>query len=168
VKTIIDIGGQDSKVIKVREGKVEHFVMNDKCAAGTGRFLEVMEGVLGVEFSKWGEMVANARNTASISSMCTVFAETEVISKITQRTPVDEVIAGVCEAIAYRVGQLAMRLSPEPGFCLTGGVAYNGGVVLKLSEFLGADLLIAEAAQGTGALGAALIALDSHTSLKTA
>lgn len=163
VRTVIDIGGQDCKVIKVKDGKVEHFAMNDKCAAGTGRYLEVMEGVLGVEFSKWGEMVAKAKGAVSISSTCTVFAETEVISKITQRVPVDEIIAGICEAIAYRVGQLANRVQPEPDFCLTGGVAYNRGVVLKLSNFLGADLLIAEAAQSTGALGAALIALDSRT-----
>lgn len=167
VRTVIDIGGQDSKAIKISKvGRVENFIMNDKCAAGTGRFLEVMQGVLGVEFSKWGDLVAKAKSTASISSICTVFAESEVISKVTQKVLLEEIIAGVCESIAIRVGQLAKRLPVEKDICLTGGVAYNKGVVQKLGEFLGVDLLVAELPQSTGALGAALMALRDYESLK--
>jgi len=167
VRTVIDIGGQDSKAIKISNyGRVENFIMNDKCAAGTGRFLEVMQGVLGVEFSKWGDLVAKAKSTASISSVCTVFAESEVISKVTQKVPLEEIIAGVCESIAIRVSQLAKRLPIERDVCLTGGVAYNKGVVQKLGESLGVELLVAEIPQSTGALGAALMALRNYKALK--
>jgi len=163
VRTVIDIGGQDSKAIKISAtGRVENFIMNDKCAAGTGRFLEVMEGVLKVGLDRWGELASRAENTASISSVCTVFAETEVISKIAQNVPLEDIIAGLCESIAVRVAQMARRVAVEEDICLTGGVAQNGGVAQKLSEILGAPLLIADRPQRTGALGAALLALRSH------
>jgi predicted CoA-substrate-specific enzyme activase len=163
VRTVIDIGGQDSKAIKVSQsGRVEHFIMNDKCAAGTGRFLEVMEGVLNVGLDRWGELASKATNTASISSVCTVFAETEVISKVAQNVPMEDIVAGVCESIAYRVAQMAKRVAVEKDVCLTGGVAQNQGVARKLSEILEMQLLIADRPQRTGALGAALIALRSH------
>jgi len=163
VRTVIDIGGQDSKAIKISPaGRVVNFIMNDKCAAGTGRFLEVMEGVLKLELSRWGEMASRAKNTAAISSVCTVFAETEVISKVAQNVPVEEIIAGLCESIAMRVAQMAKRLPVEKDVCLTGGVARNMGVVNKLSECLEMPLLVSERPQITGALGAALIALRNY------
>jgi len=162
-RTVIDIGGQDSKAIKISpDGKVESFIMNDKCAAGTGRFLEVMEGVLKVELNRWGELASRAKNTAVISSVCTVFAETEVISKVAQNVPLEEIIAGLCESVAMRVAQMAKRLSIAKDVCLTGGVARNKGVAQKLSECLDMPLLIPERPQITGALGAALIALRNY------
>ena len=163
VRTVIDIGGQDSKAIKVSlSGRVEHFIMNDKCAAGTGRFLEVMEGVLNIGLDRWGELASSAKSTASISSVCTVFAETEVISKVAQNVPLEDIVAGLCESIAFRVAQMAKRVVVERDVCLTGGVAQNKGVAQKLSELLEMPLVIADRPQGTGALGAALIALRSY------
>jgi predicted CoA-substrate-specific enzyme activase len=160
VRTIIDIGGQDSKVIRVDEtGRVKNFTMNSKCAAGTGRFTEVMARALGIELSRWGEVVASAENRAKISNICTVFAESEVISKIMQKVPLNEILAGVCEAIVTRVYESVHRVgNVEPDVAFTGGVANNLGVRQILQEKVGYPLLIPEIPQSTGALGAAYLA----------
>ena len=164
----MDIGGQDSKAIRISPaGSVLHFEMNDKCAAGTGRFLEVMTQALGIGLEEWGDRVARAKRGVRISSVCSVFAETEVISKVAARIPIDEVLAGICESIATRVGQMARRLNMEKDVCFTGGVAANRGVVMKLEEFLGERLFVPDVPQSTGALGAALIAARESVTSST-
>lgn len=159
-RTIIDIGGQDTKIIRINEeGRVKQFVMNERCAAGTGRFTEVMARALGIDSSEWGNVVNSAQSRAKISSMCTVFAESEVISQIAQKVPVSNIVAGVCESIVTRVIQLSQKMGPlEKDVVFTGGVARNKGIVQILEEKLADRLLIPEIPQITGALGAALIA----------
>ncbi len=160
VRTIIDVGGQDSKVIRVDEtGRVRNFVMNDKCAAGSGRFVEVMAQALEVPFTGWGEMVTSAPRRANISSYCTVFAESEAISLVSQGVPVNEILAGLCEATVTRICQMGLKLGEmEADVCFTGGVALNQGVTMIIQEKLGVNLLIPEVPQITGALGAAYLA----------
>jgi predicted CoA-substrate-specific enzyme activase len=159
VKTIIDIGAQDSKVIRINdEGKVVNFVMNDKCAAGTGRFLEVMANVLGLELSEMGPAALTSKNPCTISSTCTVFAETEVISLRAQGKAVEDLIAGIHRAMASRILIMSsgIRLDNETAF--TGGVAKNIGVQKVLEELGNLTCIIPVEPQETGALGAALIA----------
>ena len=160
VRTIIDIGGQDSKTIRLdSSGKVLRFVMNDKCAAGTGRFLEVMSQALHIVFEKWGEYNQKAKKPATISSTCTVFAESEVISKVANRVPLEDIIAGVCTAISARVGSMAINLGIEPDVAITGGTAKNDALVNRLESRLEVRLLRTDAPQFTGALGAGLAGL---------
>ncbi len=162
VRTIIDIGGQDSKAIRIdREGRVQDFAMNDKCAAGTGRFLEVMSQSLGVPLQEMGERGEQARKKISVSSMCTVFAESEVVSLVSRGEKVEDILYGIHHAIADRVASLAVRVGIEPAVAITGGVAKNRGVVRALEERLGHPLQVPEEPQITGALGAALIALET-------
>ena len=166
-RTIIDIGGQDSKAIKILPGgKVIDFAMNDKCAAGTGRFLEVMAGALEVDVKELGNLAAKARKRCTISSTCTVFAESEVISQISQGAPKTDIVAGICEAIAGRVAALAARVGPEPEIVLTGGVALNSGVVKALEEKLKKRISVPPEPVISAALGAALIARDKATKNK--
>ncbi|MGO0123293.1 acyl-CoA dehydratase activase [Desulfothermobacter acidiphilus] len=159
-RLVIDIGGQDSKVIKVGPGGVvEDFVMNDKCAAGTGRFLEVMARALETDLEGFSELAARARRAAAISSMCTVFAESEVVSLIGQGTPREEIALGLCQAIAERVAAMVHRLGPlQPTVTMTGGVAKNRSVVEALANKLGMEVVVPPEPQIVGALGAALIA----------
>jgi predicted CoA-substrate-specific enzyme activase len=159
IKTIIDIGAQDSKVIRINnEGKVTNFVMNDKCAAGTGRFLEVMANVLGLELNEMGPTALTSKNPCTISSTCTVFAETEVISLRAQGKAVEDLIAGIHRAMASRILIMSsgIRLDRETAF--TGGVAKNIGVQKVLEELGNVTCTIPVEPQETGALGAALIA----------
>lgn len=159
VRSVIDIGGQDSKVILLDEtGRVRDFAMNDKCAAGTGRFLEVMARALEAEIADFGEMSAAADRPASISSLCTVFAESEVISLIARGESRENIIAGIHDAIASRVSAMAGRIRLLPAVMMTGGVARNGGVVRSLEKKVGHPLVVTPNAQLTGAIGAALIA----------
>lgn len=159
VRSVIDIGGQDSKVILLDEtGRVRDFAMNDKCAAGTGRFLEVMARALEAEIADFGEMSAAADRPASISSLCTVFAESEVISLIAGGESRENIIAGIHDAIASRVSAMAGRIRLLPAVMMTGGVARNGGVVRSLEKKVGHPLVVTPNAQLTGAIGAALIA----------
>lgn len=159
VRTVVDVGGQDSKSIRLDEtGRVRHFVMNDKCAAGTGRFTEVMAKALDIPFDRWGEIVASATRRAKISSVCTVFAESEVISKISEKVPLNEILAGVCESIVNRLFQMIQKMGLEKEVAFTGGVANNRGVAQILQEKLGTDLFIPEIPQSTGALGACCLA----------
>ena len=159
VRTIIDIGGQDSKVISLdRTGRVSDFVMNDKCAAGTGRFIEVMAGALEVLLDEFGRLSKAADQPSKISSLCTVFAESEVISLIAKGESRENIIAGIHEAIARRVAAMANRVSVQSPLMMTGGVAKNTGVVDALSNKLGQSILVLPEAQVTGAIGAAIIA----------
>jgi (R)-2-hydroxyacyl-CoA dehydratese activating ATPase len=158
-RTVIDIGGQDSKVIRLdATGASVDFVMNDKCAAGTGRFLEVMARALEVDITELGKLSARARQPAPISSMCTVFAESEMVALVADSVPVEEIVAGLHAAIAERVMAMAHRLGVEPAVMMTGGVALNGGVVSALQDRLGCDVIVPPDPQRVGALGAALLA----------
>jgi len=159
VRSVIDIGGQDSKTIAIDVGgQVKDFAMNDKCAAGTGRFLEVMARALDVELDDFGGFSLKARQPAKISSLCTVFAESEVISLISQGEQRENIIAGIHEAIASRVVAMAGRVGMTAPIMMTGGVAKNIGVVKALEKKLGFKIEVSPKAQITGAIGAALIA----------
>ncbi|MBP9021103.1 MAG: 2-hydroxyglutaryl-CoA dehydratase [Syntrophobacterales bacterium] len=159
IRSVIDIGGQDSKAIVLDEnGKVKNFAMNDKCAAGTGRFLEVMANALEADLNGFGEMSLKADRPASISSLCTVFAESEVISLIAKGESRANIIAGIHESIAARVSALANRVGIVPPVVMTGGVAKNAGVVKALEKKLGVPIEVSPFAQVNGAIGAAIIA----------
>jgi (R)-2-hydroxyacyl-CoA dehydratese activating ATPase len=157
VRSIIDIGGQDSKAIVVDEnGGVKDFAMNDKCAAGTGRFLEVMARALEVDINDFGEVSLKADSPARISSLCTVFAESEVISLIAKGEKRENIIAGIHESIAARVVAMAGRIGLSAPLMMTGGVAKNIGVVKALESKTGLVIEVSEKTQVTGAIGAAL------------
>ena len=159
VRTVIDIGGQDSKAIALdQSGRVIDFAMNDKCAAGTGRFLEVMARALEVDLDVFGKMSHEADAPAAISSLCTVFAESEVISHISKGEKRENIIAGIHDAIGARVAAMANRIALTDPICMTGGVARNGGVVKALMKTTGRDIKVLKYAQINGAIGAALIA----------
>lgn len=156
-RTIIDIGGQDAKVIQLTErGTIANFVMNDKCAAGTGRFLDVMAGVLQIGIEELEVYAAKAEAPVKISSTCTVFAESEVISQLSKGVELPNLIAGICDSVASRVSALAKRLQVKPDVVMSGGVAKNGGVRNSLAKQLNTEILVSRDAQYMGALGAAL------------
>ncbi len=157
-KTVIDIGGQDCKGIKLtEEGKVADFVMNDKCAAGTGRFLEVIAEALGVKLEDLGNLALQASAKVKISNTCTVFAEQEVVSRLAEGIPVTNIIAGLHEAIASRIVTMVTGIGIEKDIVLTGGGAKNIGLVKVIEEKLGQSVLVPPEPLITGALGAALI-----------
>lgn len=161
VRTILDIGGQDSKAIRLDDsGEVADFVMNDKCAAGTGRFLEAMARTLEVPIEELGPVSLKAKEKVEISSMCTVFAESEVISLIAQNKEKADIARGVHEAIAGKAVSLMKRVGLHPDYMMTGGVARNPGVVKAVSERIGAPLKVPENPDLVGAIGAALFALE--------
>jgi len=159
VRTIIDIGGQDSKGIRLNErGEVENFHMNDKCAAGTGRFLETMATALQVPLEELGEYALRAPEAVRVSSTCTVFAETEVVSHVARGKKRDEILLGVCQSIVDRIAAMVRGIGVKPPVAMTGGVAKNQAVVKLMGDRLGLSLLLPPEPQITGALGAALIA----------
>ena len=159
VRTIIDIGGQDAKTIRLDgKGNVKQFFMNDKCAAGTGRFLDVMSRVLDVPLSEMAEYDARATEPATVSSTCTVFAESEVISQLSNGVSVENIIAGVHRSIASKVCGLASRGVIEDDVIMCGGVAKNAGVVRAVMRELGRNVYVTEYPQVTAALGAAILA----------
>ncbi len=161
VRTIIDIGGQDSKAIRIDpEGRVQDFAMNDKCAAGTGRFLEVMSRTLGIPLAEMGERSGLSGKRVHVSSMCTVFAESEVVSLVAKGEQVEDILNGIHQAISDRVASLAIRVGQEPPVAITGGVAKNQAVVKALEERLSTRFLVPEEPQLTGAMGAAIIAWE--------
>ena len=158
IRSVIDIGGQDSKAIAVDEaGNVKDFAMNDKCAAGTGRFLEVMARALEVDLDEFGDFSLKADHPSKISSLCTVFAESEVISLISKGEKRSNIIAGIHESIAARVVAMGRRVGLKPPVMMTGGVAKNIGVVKALESKTGEKIIVSREAQITGAIGAALI-----------
>jgi predicted CoA-substrate-specific enzyme activase len=164
-KIVVDIGGQDSKVIVVGpKGKVEDFAMNDKCAAGTGRFLDVMAKALEVDISDLGQLHNLSRKRLEISSTCTVFAESEVISLLAQGEKREDIVAGLHRAICNRVYGLLKgrmrKISFGGRIVLTGGVARNQGMINAFMEKVGAEVIVSADPQFTGALGAAVIARE--------
>jgi len=157
VRTAIDIGGQDAKGLKIKDGKLLDFVMNDKCAAGTGRFLEVLAETLGLELEDLGGISLESTKKIPISSTCTIFAQQEVIARISEGEPVEDIVAGVHDALAGRVARMVQRLRVEPDVVLTGGVAKNVGVVKAIKEHLRYDVLVPADPLLTGARGAAIL-----------
>lgn len=161
-RTVIDIGGQDSKVICLDgKGNVTNFVMNDKCAAGTGRFLEAMAKTLELELEEMGRRGLSWKENITISSMCTVFAESEVISLIAENKSSDDIIHGLNKSVASKTLSLVARTNHTPVYMMTGGVARNKGVAAEIEKGLSDKLFIPENPDLCGALGAALFALDS-------
>lgn len=162
VKTIIDIGGQDSKGIKVDHGKLVNFVMNDKCAAGTGRFLEVISDVLGVRLEDIGKISLQSTQPTNISSICTVFAEQEALLQLSKGTSVEDILAGIHRANASRIHSMVKKIQIEKEVAITGGGAKNIGLCKALEEKIGFPVIVPPEPLITGALGAALIA-DEET-----
>ncbi|MHA1254030.1 MAG: acyl-CoA dehydratase activase [Promethearchaeota archaeon] len=162
IRTIIDVGGQDCKVIKVdKNGKILDFAMNDKCAAGTGRFLEVMAKTLELKLEELGPISLQSKNQAKITAQCSVFAETEVVSLMADGVEVPDIVAGIHDAIASRIMSLVYRVGLEKDLTFTGGVAKNIGVVAYLEKRLGVTTTkLSVDPQLMGALGAALTAKE--------
>ena len=163
VHTVIDIGGQDVKVLHIDNGAMTNFQMNDKCAAGTGRFLDVMARVLEVKVEDLGRLGAMSRKKVGISSTCTVFAESEVISQLAMGTDKCDIIDGIHRSVAHRVTGLAHRIGVVPDVVMTGGGAQNEGVVKALQDELGCPIKTSPLTQYNGALGAALLAWQASS-----
>jgi predicted CoA-substrate-specific enzyme activase len=174
-KTIIDIGGQDVKGIKIdAHGKIIDFVMNDKCAAGSGRFIEVIADTLDVPLDQVGALSLESNNPARISNICTIWAQQEVAASLAEGVPIADLLAGVHRSLADRISRMVNRLRVEESVIVTGGGGKNRGLLQALSEQLGHEVLVPEEPLITGALGAALIgkeiveqAKQNHTPLET-
>ncbi|PIP40151.1 MAG: 2-hydroxyglutaryl-CoA dehydratase [Desulfobacterales bacterium CG23_combo_of_CG06-09_8_20_14_all_51_8] len=169
-ETVIDIGGQDCKTMKLdKDGNVGRFAANDKCASGTGRFLEVMAKVLGVSIDELGKLSAKAKEPITLASTCTVWAQADVIKYINSGVPIEDIGAGINTAMAVRVAILVNSVKPEGDIFMTGGVAKNIGVVETLEKLIGKRIKRARKAdpQIAGALGAALIAEERGKREKT-
>jgi predicted CoA-substrate-specific enzyme activase len=159
IRSIIDIGGQDSKVMVVDDtGQVKDFAMNNTCATGTGRFLEVMARALEVDLEEFGNMSLKARKIAHINSACTAFAESEVLSLISKGEKRENIIAGLHVSIAERIVEISSQMELNTPIMMTGGVSKNIGVVRALEDQLECPVFVAQEAQITGAIGAGLIA----------
>ena len=157
-KTIIDIGGQDIKAIKIdAAGKTTDFVMNDKCAAGSGRFIEVIADTLGIPLNHVGDLSLQSKNPAKISNLCTIWAQQEVAASLAQGIPIPDLLAGVHQSLAERISTMVNRLRVEEAVVVTGGGAKNKGLLKALCEQLGHEILVPEEPLITGALGAALL-----------
>lgn len=161
-RTIIDIGGQDAKVIRLDwQGFMSSFVMNDKCVAGTGRFLDVMAGILKIDAGALGKLAVQSSNPVSISSTCTVFAESEVISQLASGAETLDIVAGICESVAARVAALAHRVGVQETVFFSGGVSRNDGVRHALEQALRVPVATDPLAPLEGALGAAIYAYQT-------
>ncbi|MBI3666812.1 MAG: 2-hydroxyglutaryl-CoA dehydratase [Acidobacteria bacterium] len=167
-RTIVDIGGQDTKAIRIAAGgEVLDFSMNDKCAAGTGRFLESAAQVMGIELEELGPLSLASRLPLKITNVCTVFVETEIMSHLARGKKPEDILRGVHNSIASRTMALLRRVGIEEAVTFTGGVARNGGIVEALEERLGVKLRLSPDSQFIGALGAALFALERSNALGT-
>ena len=159
-KTVIDIGGQDSKVISLdKDGSILNFVMNDQCAAGTGRFIDVMSRIMDIPIEEVGDFALRADEPAAISSVCTVFAESEVISKASTGVSAENIMAGIHLSIARRIKGLVGQHNVPP-VAMTGGLAQNKGLVAALEQILNCSIIVPDDPQIIGALGAAIIARE--------
>jgi len=160
-KTVIDVGGQDSKGIKIgSNGKPVNFIMNDKCAAGSGRFLDILADALGLDIAELGPLSLEAKEPAEISNICTVYAEQEVKTKLVEGIPLSDLVAGIHESFANRIFRMVNRIKVEPDIILTGGVAKNIGFVKAITDKLGHETTVPSEPLLTGALGAALLGKD--------
>ena len=163
VRTAIDVGGQDAKCMKIDSGRLVNFAMNDKCAAGTGRFLEVTATALGIKLEDMGCISLKASERIQISSLCTIFAQQEVVALVSRGEKLENILAGLHDALVSRIAALARRLGIQPDLVLTGGVAKNIGMVKAMKENLGCEILVPEEPLITGALGAAVLAKEIYT-----
>jgi ferredoxin len=162
------MGGQDCKAIRCdEEGNVTNFVMNDKCAGGTGRFLEMIADVLGIKLSEIGEVSLQSRNVIPFNTICAVFAKSEAITHLRHGVAHSDILAGLNDAISTRCLNLLKKVSIEKDFTITGGIAKNKGMVAKIVEKVGIEPLLAQDPQIIGALGAALFARDKYLGLST-
>jgi (R)-2-hydroxyacyl-CoA dehydratese activating ATPase len=160
-RTIIDIGGQDSKLLRLNsDGTIADFAMNDRCAAGTGHFLELLATRLGVRLARLGQLAGKSHKPAVISSMCVVFAETEIVGLLASGAAREDIVAGVQRSVAQRLASMAGRAVDEPVY-FTGGVALVPGMTEALEAALGKPVHPSRDPQYTGALGAALIAAEA-------
>jgi predicted CoA-substrate-specific enzyme activase len=159
-KTIIDIGGQDCKGIKIENGRPIDFVMNDKCAAGTGRFLEVIADALGITIEEMGDIALKGKHPAKISNICTVFAEQEVVARLAEGVLLNDLVAGILESLANRISRMVNRLHVASEVVITGGGAKNRGLVKALCDKLGYATVVPPEPLLTGAVGAALLGKD--------
>ena len=160
-RTIVDIGGQDTKAIRVSpQGEVVDFCMNDKCAAGTGRFLDACAAVLDMKLSEIGDVSLRSTHPLKITNVCTVFVESEIVSQLAHGEKVEDILRGVHNAIAGRSVALLRRVGIEEQMTFTGGVSRNGGMVRALEERLGMKINVNDLSQYVGALGAAAFALE--------
>lgn len=162
-RTVIDIGGQDCKAMRLSsDGAMEKFITNDKCASGTGRFLEVMADVLGVELKELGELSKKSRSPITLASTCTVWAQADVIRYLNDDTPLEDIAAGVNNAMAGRMSVIANNIGIERDVCMTGGVARNLGVLSSLEKMLGVRVkrIRRSNPQLAGAIGAAVLAAE--------
>ncbi len=155
IKTIIDIGGQDSKVIKLNRGVVERFVMNDRCAAGTGNFIEKTARALDLSLESFGQLAVKSDKPETIDSLCVVMAETEILSLAAENKKLEDIVAGLCDALVRRIAALGAQVKIEPPILLCGGGALNQGIIKSMNRILG-KVIVPEAPQFLGALGAAL------------
>ncbi len=158
--TVIDMGGQDAKGISVQNGEVVDFVMNDKCAAGTGRFLSTAAETLGLSLDEIGAISLQARNPVRLSTVCTVFVESDIMSYVAQGKKTEDILGGIHSAIAARTIALVRRVGLKPSYTFTGGVSLNVGMVQMLEEKLGAKLNVSPDSHYMGAIGAAVFALE--------
>lgn len=160
VRLAIDIGGQDAKGLKIKDGKLVDFTMSDKCAAGTGRYLEVIANTLGFKLDDLGGISLKSTKKISMTSVCTVFVQQEAVSLLSRGVAIEDIVAGIHDAIASRVARMVERLTVEPDVLFTGGVANNIGAVNALEQKLGCDILVPENPLLSGAIGAALLAKE--------
>jgi len=159
VRTILDMGGQDCKAISVDEkGQVTNFVMNDKCAGGTGRFLEMIADVLNIPLAEIGKVSLEAQNAIPFNTICAVFAKTDAINYLRKGVAKSEILAGLHEAIATRCLNLLKRVSIQKDFSISGGISKNKGMVAKIKEKVGLEPMLSDDPQLIGALGAAIFA----------
>ena len=167
VKTIIDIGGQDSKGIKVENGRMKNFIMNDKCAAGTGRFLEIIADTLGVALEDIGEISLRSKKPAEVSKTCTIFAEQEILLRLSEGCAIEDILAGLHKAFANRIYTMVGKIKIEKEVALTGGGAKNAGLRKWLEDKIGYPVLVAQEPLLTGALGAAVIAQEKASKISS-
>ncbi|MBI2859875.1 MAG: 2-hydroxyglutaryl-CoA dehydratase [Chloroflexi bacterium] len=160
-RTVLDIGGQDAKGMKIQDGRLIDFVMNDKCAAGTGRFLEVVASTLGIKLEDLGPISLKSTKKVAISSTCTIFAQQELSSHLSNGVAIEDIVAGLHGAIARRAVGMMKRLKIEPDVVFTGGVAKNPGVVRAVEDYIGLKVFVPEDPLISGALGAALLGRDN-------
>jgi len=162
-RTIVDIGGQDSKAITIdNNGRVTNFIMNDKCAAGSGRFIEVIADTVGLKLEKMGDLSLQSTSPAQISNICTIWAQQEVASRLAEGVPVPDMIAGVHRSLADRVARMVKRLKLQKEVILTGGGGKNKGLVKALADQLDCEILVPPEPLITGALGAALLGKELY------
>lgn len=163
IRTVIDIGGQDCKVILIDSaGNVRDFIMNDKCAAGTGRSLEILARTIGVDLEKLGDLAVKSKKPINITNKCSIFMELEVLNHLYTRKKLKHIACGIADAVAKRVASLAKSIDIEKNICITGGVSKNPGVVRQLAYHMNTSFkALPVDPQIIGALGAACYAMQA-------